>query len=142
MASSRVPSSLRQTVASRARGHCEYFRAPDSFASDLFESEHILPRSLDGPTELDNLAWACGGCNLFKSNKTAAIDPDSGRVARFFHPRSDAWDEHFEWSDDFTKIIGKTAAARATVAALRMNRPSLINLRMALLAIGKHPPDL
>jgi hypothetical protein len=91
---------------------------------------------------MDNLAWACGGCNLFKSSKIDGVDPDSGIRATFFHPRADEWDDHFAWSDDYTSLIGKTTSARATIAALQMNRPSLINLRVALLAIGKHPPAL
>ena len=36
-------------------------------------------------------------------------------------------------------IAGRTMAGRATVEALRLNRPALVNLRRALLAIGKHP---
>jgi len=39
-------------------------------------------------------------------------------------------------------IIGVTPTGRATVAALRLNRPGLVNMRQVLYGIGKHPPDL
>ena len=38
------------------------------------------------------------------------------------------------------QVIGRTATGRATVAALHLNRPELLNLRQALRAIGVHPP--
>ena len=38
-------------------------------------------------------------------------------------------------------IAGRTATGRATVEALHLNRPELLNLRHALRAIGVHPPE-
>ena len=37
-------------------------------------------------------------------------------------------------------IVGRTMAGRATVEALHLNRPELINLRRVLYAVGEHPP--
>jgi hypothetical protein len=31
------------------------------------------------------------------------------------------WEEHFRWSADWTKVIGRTAVGSATVACLDMN---------------------
>ena len=106
----------------------------------IFEIDHILPRSLGGLTESDNLARACGGCNVFKGVFTEAPDPDGGEVVRLFNPRTDLWREHFLWSYDRLGIIGLSPTGRATVSTLRMNRDSARNLRRALRAIGKHPP--
>lgn len=39
------------------------------------------------------------------------------------------------------EIIGITAAGRATVVRLRLNRPGLVNLRAALRHFGVHPPE-
>lgn len=44
------------------------------------------------------------------------------------------------WNRDFTLVIGVTPIGRATLAALRLNRPGVVNLREALYAVGKHPP--
>ena len=49
--------------------------------------------------------------------------------------------DHFIWSHDFTRIVGLTAKGRATVEALQLNRPGLINLRHALFHFGQHPPS-
>ena len=38
-------------------------------------------------------------------------------------------------------ISGCTAIGRATIEALHLNRPELLNLRRALSAIGGHPPQ-
>ena len=37
-------------------------------------------------------------------------------------------------------IVGRTAIGRATVAALHLNRPKLLNLRRVLRAVGEQPP--
>jgi hypothetical protein len=105
-----------------------------------FEADHIIPHSRGGPTALENLAFSCG-CNSYKGVRISAHDPQSGRHAALFHPRRQAWARHFAWSADFTLIAGRTAAGRATVDALRLNRPELVNLRRALRVIGEHPPE-
>lgn len=38
------------------------------------------------------------------------------------------------------QIIGLTPTGRATVEALRLNRPEVVNLRRLLFAHGEHPP--
>jgi hypothetical protein len=136
----RPTQRQRRAVAKRAGGSCEYCRAADAFTPDVFETEHILPRSRGGQTELDNLAWASGGCNLYKSNRVAYPDPVDGKDSRLFNPREDEWSDHFEWGLDLATMVGKTAIGRATIAASRTNRPSLVNFRRALLAIAQHPP--
>lgn len=105
-----------------------------------FVVDHITPRSRGGPTELQNLALACPGCNAHKYNKVQVIDPLTGVSGPLFHPRGDRWKEHFVWNADFTLIIGLTPSGRATVAALCMNRDGAVNLRRLLQATGMHPP--
>jgi hypothetical protein len=39
-------------------------------------------------------------------------------------------------------IIGRTATGRATVEALHLNRPELVNLRRVLRAAGEHPSQV
>ena len=90
---------------------------------------------------LDNLAFACGGCNRTKATRTSASDTESGTSVPLFHPCTQAWNDHFAWNYDFTLMIGLTAVGRATVDALRLNRPGVVNLRLVLLAIAEHPPS-
>jgi hypothetical protein len=105
-----------------------------------FECEHIIPLSQGGANVLDNLAFACDGCNRTKATRTSAPDPESGALVPLFHPRTQAWNDHFAWNYDFTLMIGLTAVGRATVETLRLNRPGVVNLRRVLLAISEHPP--
>ena len=91
-------------------------------------------------TTLDNLAWSCPWCNACKYTKTRAADPRTGRLVPIFDPRRQQWPRHFRWEGDLTRIAGRTATGRATVDALRLNRPELLNLRRVLFAVGEHPP--
>lgn len=130
----------RQAVAARASHACEYCRSSERYGVQSFECEHIIPLSQGGDTTLENLAFACGGCNRCKAARTSAPDPVDGSMTPLFHPRTQAWNEHFAWNEDFTLIIGLTAVGRATVEALRLNRPGVVNLRKVLIPISAHPP--
>ncbi len=141
MARKAVPRVVRQQVRGRARARCEYCQHPASHACAPFVCEHVLPRVHGAGNTLPELAWACPACNSHKYAKTHARDPQTGRIVPLFNPRHQRWARHFAWSDDFMVIIGLTATGRATVAALHLNRPELLNLRHALYVIGLHPPE-
>ncbi|MCB1089279.1 MAG: HNH endonuclease [Verrucomicrobiae bacterium] len=135
-----LSAATRHEVRERAKGACEYCRHQEGYSSDSFAIDHILPRSRGGSDEPDNLSLACNGCNGRKYNKTEGIDSVSGQRAPLFNPRKDQWSDHFQWSPDFTRIIGITAKGRATVSELELNRNSLVRLRRVLSGAGKHPP--
>ena len=135
-----VTVTEKQIVADRAQGRCEYCQSRADFATQSFSVEHIIPVSLNGETELENLALACPGCNAHKYNKIRSPDPADGKIVPLYNPRTQQWQEHFRWNHDFSRIVGLTAVGRATVQALKLNRPGLINIRKALFIIGWHPP--
>jgi 5-methylcytosine-specific restriction endonuclease McrA len=135
------PTSLREFVFERAQGRCEYCRSPAAFAHQSFSLEHIHPRSRKGKRTRGNLALSCQGCNNHKYNRTQAIDPVCMELVPLFHPRKHRWSDHFAWSDDASQILGLTQIGRATVEALQLNRQPLVNLRMALVKAGEHPPQ-
>lgn len=103
--------------------------------------EHIIPRALNGSTDESNLALACQDCNNYKRTSISALDSESGEIVLLFHPRRDAWNDHFTWISDFTVVLGFTPTGRATVQALRLNRRSLVRVRRVLRTAGLHPPD-
>jgi hypothetical protein len=109
---------------------------------DPFSAEHILPISKGGLDDLVNLAWSCLGCNLYKGATTHVFDLLTGDLASLYNPRTEKWTEHFEWSENFSVIVGKTPTGRATITSLKLNRIGLVNLRKILVAAGKHPPIL
>ena len=135
MAKLAVSAALKRLVISRSKGYCEYCKSPADFTTEPFSIEHIRPRSKQGSNHEDNLAYACIGCNIYKSDLTEFLD-----VVSLFNPRIMDWQEHFIWDDSLTALIGKTAIGRVTIDALKLNRKPLKNLRRALIAIGEHPP--
>lgn len=142
MAKQYLPLALRRLVFQRALGRCEYCKSQADFATQSFATEHIIPSAKKGTNDPDNLALACQGCNAYKSAKTEAADPLTQRIAPLFHPRQHVWHDHFDWDESFTQIIGLTPTGRATIRALRMNRPQLVRLRTVLFLLGEHPPEL
>ena len=140
MAREPVPLGVREAISQRARGCCEYCRSQARFATQAFSVEHIIPHGHGGTTTLDNLAFACQGCNNHKYTKVTGWDPIRGDTVRLFNPRRDLWGDHYVWSEDYTRIIGITPIGRATVETLRLNRPGVVNLRRVLFEVGEHPP--
>ena len=80
-------------------------------------------------------------CNGHKSDKTEATDLEIGETVPLFHPVTQTWAEHFEWSADGLRIVGKTALGRATVRALHLSDdPDALVVRGYWIAAGWHPP--
>src|SRR5947209_3171895 len=124
----RPTSGQRKAIWERAQGCCEYCRSQAEFDSYTLTVEHIIPWNRNGMTELSNLALSCMGCNNHKATKVDGLDPETGEVVPLYHPRMQAWYDHFAWSDDFDMIIGLTPTGRATVVVLHLNRRGVVNL--------------
>ncbi|WP_439625129.1 HNH endonuclease [Gemmata sp.] len=131
--------TVRQ-VAARAGNRCEYCRMHQSLQGATFHTEHISPQSAGGSDAPENLALACPGCNLAKSNRVAATDPEAGGTVPLFNPRTQRWRDHFTW-DANRRVIGLTAIGRATVDALDLNRPRRLTIREAEEWFDLFPPD-
>ena len=128
---------LRQAEA-RAGERCEYCRMHQSLQGATFHVEHIVPSSRGGKTELENLSWACPGCNLHKSDRVEAVDPDTGAVVPLFTPRTDRWPEHFQFEG--YQLVGLTPVGRATVHLLNLNHPLRLLIRRAEELFSLFPP--
>jgi len=138
----RIPlsPSIRDAVRQRAQSLCEYCHTAETWQYVEFTIDHVIPLSAQGSDSLENLALACFACNRRKSNVLQALDPDSNRLTPLFNPRLSLWADHFSWSSDRLEIIGITTTGRATVAALALNRPRILKIRAADLAVDRHPP--
>ena len=136
-----ISPATKKLVSERANGLCEYCKCPSDFSTEPFSIEHIIPKSKNGTDDLDNLALACIGCNIYKSDKITFLDTITQEFFPLFNPRASTWEKHFIWDELLTSIIGKTAIGRVTIAAIQLNRRQLKNLRRALIAIGEHPPN-
>lgn len=136
-----ISAATQAAVAARAGHRCEYCRCPVEYSTNPYSIEHIEPRSRAGSDSPDNLALACQGCNNHKYTRTTATDPDTGAPAPLFHPRRHVFREHFVWSEDGAELIGLTPTGRATIRAVCLNRPWVINFRRLLMIAGLHPPS-
>jgi hypothetical protein len=135
-----VPSKLRQRVARRAKFRCEYCQLQQDLCPETFELDHIVPKSVGGVTDFENLCLACPVCNNAKRDQIVARDSTSGRTVPLFNPRTQVWSRHFRWSADFSWIVGRTAVGRATVDALEMNHARVVQIRLLWATMGLHPP--
>lgn len=138
---STIPARLRESVEIRWRYQCAYCRSQSRIAGGSFTIDHIVPESLGGSTVIENLCLACWDCNLNKGTRLSGVDPQTGDRVRLFHPNRQGWDDHFQWSQDSLFVIGRTAIGRATVIALRLNRPQLVLARTLWVEAGWHPPS-
>ena len=136
--SPQIPVRLIRQVRQRAGDVCEYCRLPQVSQEATFHVDHVLPRSQDGPTELENLALACVTCSLRKSARTSAVDPKTGSVAALFNPRTEVWSDHFAFTSTW-RVRGRTPTGRATIEALGMNRTAIVLIRRELVLLNRFP---
>jgi len=125
-----IDAALREFVRLRAAGLCEYCRISERFTLAEHEIDHVIAVKHGGQTSAENLALCCTVCNRFKGSDIASLDPETGQLTPLFHPRIDRWDDHYRVRNG--EILALTAAGRATVRLLRMNRPARIGERQLL----------
>ncbi|MBI5052155.1 MAG: HNH endonuclease [Chloroflexi bacterium] len=142
MTSAYIPRDIQIAVLQRANSHCEYCLSDERLVGIPFEIEHILPLSRSGETVLDNLALACSRCNRHKANRTHVTDPLDQKSVSLFNPRQQKWGDHFSWSDEGVLVTGLTDIGRATVEALQMNHPLIIEARRNWIILELQPPSI
>jgi hypothetical protein len=133
-----IPAQLRRQTIQRARNRCEYCGLSQISQEAIFHIDHVVPVAAGGKTILTNLALACVSCSLRKGARLTATDPQTGLEKALFNPRRDSWRLHFRWND--AQLIGISPAGRATVAALKLNRPLVQAIRAEEALRGRHPP--
>jgi HNH endonuclease len=141
-----ISDEVRQIIRERAKYLCEYCHSPELLSANRFTIEHLVPRSLGGSDEVDNLALACRRCNERRYNFVTGVDPETQEIVPIFNPRSQKWQEHFVWIDRGTVIRGITSVGRATCIRLDLNdlrypeNDSIRETRKFWLKTGLHPP--
>ena len=129
---------LRAFVRRRAENRCEYCRLPDAVQLLPFHVEHVIAKQHGGIDDESNLAWACDRCNAYKGPNLSSIDPATGSIVALFHPRRDAWPDHFMIRD--AEIEGLSPSGRATVRLLQLNSRRRVELRRELIEQGTYDP--
>jgi hypothetical protein len=141
-----ISASIRRQVRQRAKALCEYCHSPEDASAALFAIDHILPRSLGGSDDVENLALACQRCNGNRYNFTTGTDPETAAVSPLFNPQKNSWADHFIWTADGLRIIGTTLMGRATCQRLDFNddthnEGAIIKARRLWIQGGWHPPQ-
>ena len=131
-----MDAATRRFVRNRAANRCEYCRLPQTAAPFLaFHVEHIQAQQHVVDNSRDNLALACPDCNRHKGPNLSTLDLETGTVIRLFNPRTDAWEDHFEFRGAL--VAGRTDMGSATVRLLQMNTEERTAMRAQLLAAGE-----
>lgn len=132
-----IGAELRQLVADRASYRCEYclIHREDTFFG--CEVDHIISRKHGGATEEDNLAYACMICNRRKGSDLGSILRPTGELVRFFHPRKDKWENHFELAGPLIKSL--TEIGEVTARIFEFNNEERLLERGELIALGRYP---
>ena len=132
-------AEIERLVRARASSRCEYCRMHQCLQGATFHVEHIQPRSRGGPFTLENLALACPGCNLHKSDRSEYQPVERAVSVPLFHPRQDTWAEHFAW--DEYELIGLSETGLATIECLQLNHERRVRIRQAEGMFDLFPPD-
>ncbi len=132
-----IPLPLRREVRQRARGNCEYCLLNERYAFKQHEVDHIRAEKHGGLTIPDNLCLCCFDCNHFKGSDLSSVDPLTDQVVVLYHPRRDAWGEHFHLND--AQIEGLTPTGRVTVRLLQFNSPERLQRRAMLIELRRYP---
>ena len=138
----RVPAEVARRIREKARNRCGYCLSPQHLVMARLEIEHIVPRAKGGTNDETNLWLSCSICNRHKSSKTHAVDHETKTTVPLFNPHLQDWFEHFRWSQDGLRVIGRTPTGRATVEALHLSDdPDALLVRSYWVLAGWHPPE-
>lgn len=140
MANQRIADWLYDLVAQDAHFQCGYCRCPQQVLPYRLEIEHLLPISLGGQGDRDNLWLSCHRCNKLRSNRLQVTDPLTGQNVPIFDPRRDRWADHFVWEQHGLLIVGLTDRGRGTVALLNLNDRYHLSARGVWIIARAYPP--
>ena len=136
-----IPADVLARLKQQSRNRCGYCRSSVLITGQPLTVEHLTPTSQGGSSEEDNLWLSCRRCNEHKGAQTHAVDTEADEPVPLFNPRRQAWQEHFAWSEDGTRVMGLTPPGRTTVSALNMNHEDIVSARRLWVAVGWHPPN-
>lgn len=135
--STYISKSLKEKVATRANYRCEYCLVSEMVSFFTFHIEHIKSLKHGGLTVLPNLAYCCPDCNAFKGSDLGTFAENDEYLVRFFNPRKDIWDDHFELQNGC--IYGQTDIGIATEKIFKFNEVERLIYRKQLIELGLYP---
>jgi HNH endonuclease len=119
-----ISADVRQRVRMRADCACEFCGVREEDAGAALTIDHFQPRSKGGSDALDNLVYACPGCNQYKQDYW----PMDAQSVSLWNPRDGDFSEHFTEAEN-GQLIGLTIVGTFTIGHLRLNRLQLVAYR-------------
>lgn len=135
--SSTISESLKKKVAFRADFRCEYCHLSQKVSFYTFHIDHIKSVKHGGLSVLQNLAYCCPDCNFFKGSDLGTFVDSDDLLVRFFNPRKDSWQDHFDFQNG--GVYGKTDIGVATERIFKFNDPDRLIFRRQLIALDLYP---
>ena len=126
-----ITQSTKTFVAERANYKCEYCLISEKLSFYKFQIEHIISLKHGGSNKKENLAYCCPECNYSKGTDVGTYI--SNKLTRFFNPRLDIWNDHFDLKNG--EIIAITDIGEATVASLKFNQIDRLIFREQLISL-------
>jgi hypothetical protein len=126
---------IKNQVILRSESKCEYCLLPEKVSFYNFHIDHIRPLKHGGSSDTDNLAYCCPDCNHFKGTDIGSFENED-IIVRFFNPRKDIWQDHFEITDG--SIIGKTDVGNVTARIFKFNEIDRLIFRKELIRLGHY----
>ena len=134
-----LPDKIRDEVWQRASNCCEYCLLHRNTVFFTHEIDHIISSKHKGTDALLNLALACYYCNRNKGSDIGSLY--KGELIRFFNPRIDVWQVHFQLDLDTAIIRPISPIGEVTAAIFGFNQIDRIIERQILIASNKYPPS-
>jgi HNH endonuclease len=119
-----LTASIREQVRQRAQCACEFCGITEVDAGGMLTIDHFQPRSKAGSDALENLIYACIGCNQYKQDYW----PLTEIAPTLWNPRQESASQHFVEQED-GQLTALTAIGVFTIKRLRLNRSQLIAAR-------------
>jgi hypothetical protein len=132
-----VSAELRRLVLARSGGLCEYCLIAEEDTFYGCQIDHVISEKHGGPTQEDNLAYACLSCNQAKGSDVGSIHWETGQFVRFFNPRTDRWADHFALVGN--RIDAVTAIGAVTARILGFNGAERLLERQMLQGLRRYP---
>lgn len=127
-----LSEAIRHRVSAKAGYRCEYCRVYERHAFLAFHVDHIISLKHGGISDEENLAYACAICNLNKGTDIATYLEGHPDPVRFYHPRKDTWDDHFQ-IEETGELVAKTLVGQATIKIFQLNHPDTVIERRIML---------
>jgi hypothetical protein len=119
-----LTASIREQVRQRAHCACEFCGITEVDAGGMLTIDRFQPFSKAGSDALENLIYACIGCNQYKQDYW----PRTEIAPTLWNPRQESASQHFVEQED-GQLTALTEIGVFTIKRLRLNRSQLIAAR-------------